>query len=104
MTAITERSDGAYTSAFASWANGWRALQWQEKRQRVAETQRRVNYQKAENTSRHLEEKHEHKGIKACVNLHQWFPTFFCLMWLYHRSPPEELKYNFISHASDVFL
>lgn len=43
---ITERSDGAYTSAFASWANGWRALQWQE-RQRVAETQRWVNIRKA---------------------------------------------------------
>lgn len=39
---ITERSGGAYTSAFARWANGWRALQWQE-RQRVAETQRWVN-------------------------------------------------------------
>lgn len=38
LNEITEHSDGAYTSAFASWANGWRALQWQE-RQRVAETQ-----------------------------------------------------------------
>lgn len=35
---MSERSDGAYTSAFASWANGWRALQWQE-RQRVVETE-----------------------------------------------------------------
>lgn len=39
LSEITESSDGAYASAFARWANGWRALQWQE-RQRVAETER----------------------------------------------------------------
>ena len=40
-----ESSVGAYTSAFASWANRWRALQWQEERQ---ERQRhsRVNIRK----------------------------------------------------------
>lgn len=48
MGVITERSDGAYTSAFASWANRWRALQWQEERQRVAETQKWVNIRKTE--------------------------------------------------------
>lgn len=50
----SERSDGAYTSAFASRADGRRALRWQE-RQRAAETEmtsdRRFN--RAQNNSTH---------------------------------------------------
>ncbi len=39
LNEITERSDGAYTSAFASWANGWRALQWQERQESGRDTE-----------------------------------------------------------------
>lgn len=50
----SERSDGAYTSAFASRADGRRALRWRE-RQRAAETEmtsdRRFN--RAQNNSTH---------------------------------------------------
>lgn len=64
---MSERSDGAYTSAFASWANGWRALQWQE-RQRVVETEMSA-YQKGCLTElktqfNRLREKHGNGHIK----------------------------------------
>ena len=60
-------SDGAYTSAFASRANGWRALQWQE-RQRVAETET-SKYQRGSLTElktqcyNRLREKHGHGNM-----------------------------------------